>query len=288
MEYSDKITSNNNVVPTVDKSAEGLAPINTFPDELIFHIFSYLTTRELGRCEVVGKRWKQLAQDEYLKANVLRLELKELEAKGFRFIGEKVWSQCLGDVGEVPPLPEDIIQTLNSPCPWFEGKKLFETHMLVLIPATVKGNPLTLNSIGELVKSPKMGHLTEYRYIWKDLKDEHGDTAIGESYWVLMTKDVLEGSRGKTREEQLALAASQTGYQAPTLREAIFSIFMRYVSNEERLFSDDPFTWTCCQEEPIGGNQIVVGGFTSLGLAVNDYRSDPGSPIVGVAALRKF
>nr|NGX58685.1 hypothetical protein [Chlamydiota bacterium] len=51
-------TSNNNAVPTVNTSAKGLAPINTLPDELIFHIFSYLTTRELGRCGVVNKKWK--------------------------------------------------------------------------------------------------------------------------------------------------------------------------------------------------------------------------------------
>ncbi len=279
-----EITSNNNVVPTEDTSAEGLAPINTFPDELILQIFSSLTTRELGRCEVVNKRWNQLAKDEYLEVNALRLKLKNLEAKGFRFIGEEVWNQCLGDVGEVPPLPEDIIHTLNSPCPWFAGEKVFETHMLVLIPATVNGNPLTLNSIGELVKSPKMGHLTEYRYIWKDLKDEHGDTAIGESYWVLMTTGVLEGSRGKTREVQLAFAASQTGYQAPALLEAATSIFMQYVSKEERLFSNDPWIYTCCQEQT-NGWKLAVGGFAPAGLRVNISYDDN---FVGVAALRKF
>ena len=205
---------------------------------------------DLERCEVVDWRWNRLVKDEYLKANVLRLKLKELEAKGFRFIGEKIWNECLGAVGEVSPLPEDIIHTLNSPCPWVEGKKVFETHMLVLIPATVNGNPLTINSIEELVKSPKMGHPIQYQseYIGEDLWDEHGDTAIDKPYWALMTRDLLEGSKEKPREELLALAASQTGYQAPTLREAIFSIFMRYVSKEERFFSKDSCIYTCCQE----------------------------------------
>ncbi|NGX58132.1 MAG: hypothetical protein K940chlam3_01036, partial [Chlamydiae bacterium] len=75
--------------------------ISKLPDELILNIFSYLTGMDLRRCELVVKNLNRLTKDEYLKANVLRLELKELEAKGFRFIGEEIWNQCLGDVGEV-------------------------------------------------------------------------------------------------------------------------------------------------------------------------------------------
>ncbi len=285
MECSHKTTLNKDVIPTGDPFVEiRLDPVNILPVELILYIFSYLTGMDLGRCELVTKNWNRLTKDEYLKAKVLRLELKELEAKGFRFIGEEIWNQCLGDVGEVPPLPEDIIQILNSPCPWLEGKKMFETHMLVLIPATVNGNPLTLNTIGVLVKTPKMGNKTEYQYIGEDLKIEHGSIAIEKSYWVLMTKDVLEGSRGKSRKNQLALAASQTGYQAPTLREAIFSIFMRYVSKEERLFSKDPWTLTCCQEQSRDGRKSVVGAFAPAGLYVSYCYDD----FFGVAALRKF
>lgn len=44
------------------------------------------------------------------------------------------------DVGVEPPLPDDIDETLNSPCPIAgeEGIMVKHTHMLVLVPATVE------------------------------------------------------------------------------------------------------------------------------------------------------
>ena len=62
-----------------------------------------------------------------------------------------------GDIGEEPPLPPNICEILASPCPFDPKKTVRETHMLVLVPARVDGEPLTLNHMGELVQAPRGG-----------------------------------------------------------------------------------------------------------------------------------
>ncbi len=199
--------------------------------------------------------------------------------------GPGKWEECFGDIGEVPSLPEDIEAILASDCPHFPGKKVSDTHMLTLIPATVNGKPFTLNLLGELIKGPKKGPATMYDYYSKKIKDKFGDKAPEQSYWVLMTKNVLEDSRSKGHEDQLQMAGSKDNYEAPTLLEAVTTILMEYVLLGNRLFSNEPWTLTCCQEQ-IDGYKLVVGGFDSSGLSVSyDYCH---CSYVGVASARKF
>ena len=69
--------------------------------------------------------------------------------------GKDLWATHLGDIGIEPPLPPNIKEILNAPCPFFPGKKVEETHLLVLIPKTVNGKPLTMQTLGELVQKPR-------------------------------------------------------------------------------------------------------------------------------------
>src|SRR5205823_2200245 len=102
---------------------------------------------------------------------------------------------------------------LSSPCPFIEGKQISETHVLVLIPKTVNGTPLTLNTLDSLVKAPKQGTATVYDQFWPPAQRQYGDVGIEKSYWLLMTRDVLEGSRGKFYDGQIASYAQKA--QAP-------------------------------------------------------------------------
>jgi len=218
--------------------------------------------------------------------------------------GKSQWERYFGDIGIEPPLPSNIEEFLNSPCPLPEeyvkkpqgllsvftklvktekkalkwentsGKKIKDTHMLVLIPARINGKPLTLTSLAELVKAPKGGgQATKYWYISDSVTEEHGSHSIDQSYWVLMSKDVIGGSRDKSYEGQQGLVtelARRTGksYEVPKLLEASICLFMRYVSTGELLF--DWETYTRCHEK-YGNYQLVVGGFSPAGLNVNDY-----------------
>ena len=190
-------------------------------------------------------------------------------------IGPAVWNRCYGNVGRVPLLPSGIVQMLDSPCPFWDGQQVRDTHLLVLIPKRVSGQEFTLNYLGELIKAPQGGsHATEYDFYWNKASEAIGSQAAGSSYWVLMTKDVLPESRNKSYEEQCALVAAHAkrtglGYEVPGALEAAVVILLHHARSGERLYGDDPLTYTCCQER-VRGKQLVIGGLSSEGLRIND------------------
>jgi hypothetical protein len=130
--------------------------------------------------------------------------------------GEKEWSQYFGGVGTAPSLPSDIDKTLNGPCPFWPGETVKDTHLLVLIPATVGGRAFSFNLLGELVEHSRGGgRLTKYRFCGGDVRAALGAQSPKSSYWVLMTRDVLEGSRSKRYADQrtmIAARASETSF----------------------------------------------------------------------------
>jgi hypothetical protein len=206
--------------------------------------------------------------------------------------GKELWEKYLGDVGEEPPLPSDIQQILQSPCPFFPGKKVEETHLLTLISKTVNGKPLTLDSLEELVKHPKQGQATKYSYYWDGIKKEYGSQSLSSSYWVLMTRDVIPESRNKRYDVQKQLLESYSQkahvpYEVPHLLEVAVSIFMEYLKTGRMLYSDNPETYTWCQERVsiYPTYALVVGGFAAGGLYVNSNIAHEDS---GLGGLRKF
>jgi hypothetical protein len=187
------------------------------------------------------------------------------------------WARYFGEVGVAPPLLSDIDKILNAPCPFWLRKRVRDTHLLVLIPATVAGRPFSLNLLGELIRHPKGGgHPAEYDDYDSDLHEQFGTKSPGHSYWVLMTRNVIEDSRRKAYTSQQVLVAchaNRTGlpYELPSALEAATAILSHYVRSGERLYADNPWTWTLCQELVAwdGGNApVVVGGFSSGGLNV--------------------
>lgn len=253
----------------------------SFPKEIILEVLSYLDDAELAKFQQVNKKCKALASEESLW-NALTPRIA---------FGKKQWATYFGDIGKAAPLPKGIHKILKSPCPFWPGKKVEETHMLVLIPETVNGEPLNLKTWGELVKAPKEGHATQYRFIWDTIINEHGNQATTKSHWMLMTNYVIEGSSNKNYTDQQILIAefakkTEINYEVPNVLDATIGIFMHYIRFGERLFNADNDLWvyTRCQEKA-KDRQIVVGGFSPAGLAVC-YFIDRHN--VGVAALRKF
>ena len=211
---------------------------------------------------------------------------------GDAVIGQAVWNRYYGNVGKAPSLPAGIGQVLDSPCPFWDGQQVRDTHLLVLIPKRVSGQVLTLNYLGELIKAPQGGgHATEYDLYWNKASEAIGSQAAVSSYWVLMTKDVLPESHNKSYQDQCALVAAHAkrtglGYKVPGVLEAAVVMLLHHVRSGERLYSDDPLTYTCCQER-VRGKQLVIGGFSSRGLDVYSY-GYVDSLSNGIAALRKF
>ena len=98
--------------------------------------------------------------------------------------GKAEWKKYFGE--EVPP-PKGITQVLKSPCPYSKnGETVGETHILVFIPEGI-----TLNKLGEMIQSPQGGgYATKYGDT-SEVTQELGDLPVSESYWVLMTKELI-------------------------------------------------------------------------------------------------
>jgi hypothetical protein len=218
---------------------------------------------------------------------------KDVSLLALKTLGEVEWKHYLGDVGPAPALPSNIGTILDSPCPFWPAKKVRDTHLLVLIPARVDGAPFTLNLLGELIQHPKNGgHKTEYKYYDRDVKAQFGERSPDRSYWLLMTREVLEGSRHKSYAAQKNLVArcakkTQQPYELPSALEAATAILVHHACTGERLFGDDPLTYVRCQELVAyqGTNYPTgVGGFDSSGLYVSNFHIH----IRGVVCSRKF
>lgn len=252
--------------------------------ELMLVAFSYLNLTELGDCRLLSKQYKTLVCKEGFLFKIY----------ADRAFGKKKWSRFFGTIGEEPALPKNIHSIMQADCPIWEGKKVIETHMLALIPKSVNKQLLTINSLGALVKTPKEGLPTCYDRTWEELFEEFGNQPVDKTHWVLMTTDVLPGSKlgedpSSSPEQRAALAASyseraQIEYLLPKVIEAAVCIFTKYFSSGKRVFSDTPWTYTYCQEM-IDGYQPVVGGFAQRGLDVFS-RCDYG--YFGTALLRKL
>ena len=203
--------------------------------------------------------------------------------------GQKEWEKHFGSIGIEPRLPANILGILNEPCSFWPDKKVKETHLLVLIPNTVNGKAFTMNYLEELIQKPKSGHSTKYEY-YNDYAKEAVEDKSYPSHWVLMTRDIIPGSRDKWWKECSDMIANYRKktvipYELPNLLEATASILMHYVKTGERLYSDDPWTYTYIQDVSKDKYTLGVGGFAAGGLLVSNYCR---SRYLGVAGGRKF
>lgn len=244
------------------------------PLELCEEIFMYLTGHDLTNCALVNKKWYKLASQE--KDNIFEQYI----------IGPRMWRQKVNvDIGKADPIPKDILKILGQPCPFFEGKNVRQTHMLVWIPSKINGEPLSLNSLGQCVKVKSFPDNADgYDYYWDLVKNRIGDKAIEQGGWVLMTKDVLPGSRTKNYTQQKNMVEKCKGYEVPKVLEAAFCIFAKFYSSDIRLYSENPGTLTRCRDQ-IYDLQICIGDFALSGLEICNFIDGERS---GVAALRKL
>jgi hypothetical protein len=120
-------------------------------------------------------------------------------------------------------------------------------------------------------------------YFSNSVEQQFGDsTAAG---WVLIDKTVFPESRAQNYATQKKMVEDE-GCRLPSVLEAIVLNLMVFAFTGERLYGQDPWTYTRCAEKVDGKYPVVVGGFGSAGLVVND---DGDSDSYGAAcALREF
>jgi len=202
--------------------------------------------------------------------------------------GSEEWNSLFGRVAPASPPSPELIDLLQSPCPFFPGKRIDQSHLLVYIPNHVDGKPLTPNSMEEYAKNPKTGqNLSKYDFVGPQIMNRCGGLE-GAPCWVLITRNVIPGSRDKSYKTQQTMveSAAKGEWEVPSLRDVIVCVFAKHAKSGFRMLSDRPqLTYTRCREK-IRGNQIVVGGLVSAGLHV--YCGNHGNPENGISALQKF
>lgn len=212
--------------------------------------------------------------------------------------GKAEWETYIGDVGEEPPPPKDIDKILNSPCPFSgdDGTKVKDTHMLVLIPATVNGEALTLDRLQTLLQKPKKGAGIGYRHYWVQQKLRKKE--VMHSYWVLMPRDVIPNSTNLHYKQQEKMVNQYPGYMVPQAIEVAVCISMEFVMSQAYLFK---LMYTYCIDD-ISELGIEKGGQPPPLPTVGDCHGGEIGPLGfditvdgvdgldcrGVAPLRRF
>ena len=129
----------------------------------------------------MSRSWKAWAYEK-------SFELREAE----EICDEKQWKKTIGDPGIQPHLPLTMLKDYDK-----------NTHLLTFIPVAIDGKPLTMRNIESLVSHPKNGgHATKYSYVWDKIMETYGDTPNPKAHWLLLRKDLFEGTRGKAYDVQ--------------------------------------------------------------------------------------
>lgn len=241
----------------------------SFPREINLEILSYLSLRELAGCCRLNKKWKEIASDETLWGKVI--------ARDFAF-GKEWWEKNYGDVGEVPPLPKDIVQILKSPCPyrglfWFQKwfyKETYvaDTHVLVLKPKSVNGEPISSKHLTESKipnvesKIPKGPHICATDF----------DISGGEktAYWFLMTKDIVLGTLFKDIPGQEYFFEKEMGYRFAEPIEAAIGILATVSRDSSSDFNENYGT----RSRGRIGNSIYFGPNKNDGLKMRSTKPE--------------
>lgn len=214
--------------------------------------------------------------------------------------GTDRWNTYFGKiVGDIPPLPEDIYQICNS-IDHSNGKKIKETHVLVLVPTAVevKGKhvDITLKNLGELVKAPdNNGSSTQYADHISKIEDLR-DIPNAKSHWVLMKKELLPNSdKTKDFEELVDLVEeyskqANAEYSIPNAIDVVACCFLHYVNTGNRLFDAGqhyyPTIYTRCQEFSKNIYRVFVGCYSPSGLEILTLH--PNNDNGGSVAVRTF
>lgn len=155
--------------------------------------------------------------------------------------GKEQWQEVGVDVEDVPELSEDIDAILKGLCPFHEGKRVYQTHRLVLIPSNV-----SINQLGILMKHLRDGDDPNvYESFWDELVQQKGDVVVKKSYWALVTCDAIPGSRRKKAEDLIVLIKKYPYYRLSFMLEEIALVTMnRKCRNKFLLFQKYPSIYT--------------------------------------------
>jgi hypothetical protein len=220
------------------------------------------------------------------------------ELLGKNFLGAEAWTSQGIDVGRAPPIPSSITsELLESECPLHPGKKIKDTHLLVLLPKSVNGKPYTALELNELCAARKgsgdrlIYDGEEWANAWK--RQPWASTPQSESEWLLIPKSDPDRKkvskekhfRSKTiAEQQTVHDTHYSDYREVKTVELMTAVLLHDLVNGERLLPD----YLRCQEKNASGGRVCVGFFAADGLKVGGADDGDDDDSVGRALARKL
>ena len=215
---------------------------------------------------------------------------------GKNFLGAAEWMKGFNvDVGAVPPIPNSITKALlNSDCPIEPGKKIKETHILVLIPKSVDGEPYSALKLYELCSTKKGSGdklINDGSSSWKG--QSWGTTEQAASEWVLIPKGdpdpakVAPDKHFRSKDiaaQDVVLRDHYKEYREVKTLEVMTMALLYDLTHKERLLPD----WLRCEEPNASGGRVCVGYFNADGLEVGDVFGDIDHDRIGRALARKL
>jgi len=195
------------------------------------------------------------------------------------FYGLRFTKKQLREVAEFP-WSKDV---LNTPCPFYKGKSVKETHFAFLGLDVFKGKSLTILKWQELHPASGQPKFDSYAPDnWYSKKNFSNEPTCGFK-WYLMPLEIVPESTYKIYAEQTAMLSAD--YEVPLAIEEVTKVILYYRKNGVYL---NPTKYSRCQDVASVGRRVLVGGFDSRGLLVYGWSDDDRDGYIGLAASRKF
>jgi hypothetical protein len=227
----------------------------------------------------------------YSEGVQLAMEYLDFHPAGVGVHGRRDWNARGIDVGEVPPLPKELLKALNQPCPIAkDGSKMIDTHVILWMPPTLNGAPITVNTLEEMATSAEFGkNKIGYESCDSAIRtDAVINQGLEKGYWlVLYKKPIAEGQSYEKKQQYIT--DNCPGYEMPKTRETIACCLMQYGCSgdkKERILAREDEVRYSTSEERVGGLQVVVGGLDSSGFRVRKHYGDFN--YIGVCPVRRF
>jgi hypothetical protein len=145
--------------------------IPELPIEVLFHIFSFLPPKDLGRATSVCLTWKVSIEADQRFKNILALQALKGLYPSIRFYDETIWEKhadltSLGlKVNDIEPIHKEMfIKEVNT----LKNLGVEETRMMVV---TIPKNS-TVSKIIEFAEKPLMGNSTKIKVVNNPLANE--------------------------------------------------------------------------------------------------------------------
>ena len=137
------------------------SPPWSFPDlpsEVLGHILSFMRPNDLHRAEKVCKAWKQCSAETFQWKQQCQIQLglhRDIDPKDYlpegssykrrlalvlaNVLNESVYKHYIGNVGPVPPIPEEIsLKRWNEPDPCDSSKKIGTEYVWMYCPSHIE------------------------------------------------------------------------------------------------------------------------------------------------------